>query len=108
PVFASTVLYLRIYSAWAFIIVIPIALTGFLMYVVNQTTEKKEILYLSRIVSEEYIKDLDLIHSHMVDDSRALLYDRYRSKEYVFYICDYSAKVYLEFLEIKSEDDDDN
>ncbi|MEQ5975432.1 hypothetical protein U2I57_05435 [Bacillus cereus] len=108
PVFASTVLYLRTYSAWAFIIVIPIALTGFLMYIVNQTTEKKEILYLSRIVSEEYIKDLDLIHSHMVDESRALLYDRYRSKEYVFYICDYSAKVYLEFLEIKSEDDDDN
>ncbi|MFB6649635.1 hypothetical protein [Bacillus toyonensis] len=108
PVFASTVLYLRIYSAWAFIIVIPIALTAFLMYVVNQTTEKKEILYLSRIVSEEYIKDLDLIHSHMVDDSRALLYDRYRSKEYVFYICDYSAKVYLEFLEVKSENDDDN
>ncbi|MED1626796.1 hypothetical protein [Bacillus mycoides] len=108
PAFASTLLYLRIYSAWTFIIVVPLTGTIFLMYVVNQTTEKKEILYLSKIVSEEYIKDLDLIHSHMVDDSRALLYDRYRSKEYVFYICDYSAKVYLEFLKVKSEDEDED
>lgn len=56
PVFASTVLYLRIYSAWAFIIVIPIALTAFLMYVVNQTTEKRKFYIYQGLFLKNILK----------------------------------------------------
>ncbi|MED1056912.1 hypothetical protein [Bacillus mycoides] len=96
-------------KAWSFlpvIIIFPLLVTFLATHVFYKTTPKKTNQVLCRIVTEEYIKELDLIHSYMLNDGRALLYDKYRSKDKVFYVCDYSSKVYLEFIKEQPDEDD--
>ncbi|PFV36457.1 hypothetical protein COL00_30625 [Bacillus cereus] len=96
-------------KAWSFlpvIIIFPLLVTFLATHVFYKTTPKKDNKVLCRIVTEDYIKELDLIHSYMLNDGRALLYDKYRSKDKVFYVCDYSSKVYLEFIKEQPDEDD--
>ncbi|SCM88452.1 hypothetical protein [Bacillus mycoides] len=84
------------------LIALPLLVNLIIIYATYKMTPQKDNMPLSRIVSEDYIKELDLVHSHMLNDGRSVLYDRYRNKKAVFYICDYSAKVYLELIPVQN------
>ncbi|MGN7193786.1 hypothetical protein ACTHS9_06490 [Bacillus mycoides] len=103
---ASMIIQNKSWSLVPIIIVFPILVTFLVTQVSYKTTPKNNHTALCKIVTEEYIKELDLIHSHMLNDGRALLYDKYRSKDKVFYVCDYSSKVYLEFIKEQPDEDD--
>ncbi|MDA2120071.1 hypothetical protein PDM82_03595 [Bacillus cereus] len=97
-------------SALPVLISLPLLVNLIIFYAAYKITPKKDNMPLSRIVSEDYIKELDLVHSHMLNDGRSVLYDKYRSHKEVFYICDYSSKVYLELTPVQdaTEDEEEN
>ncbi|AIK38191.1 putative membrane protein [Bacillus pseudomycoides] len=100
---ASSAIHNKTINALPVLIALPLFVTLIVLYVSYKTTPKKDNKPLCKIVTEDYIKELDLVHSHMLNDGRAVLYDKYRSKDEVFYVCDYSSKVYLEFISIQPE-----
>ncbi|MCD2332896.1 hypothetical protein [Bacillus cereus] len=90
------------------LIALPLLVNLIIIYAAYKITPKKDNMPLSRIVSEDYIKELDLVHSHMLNDGRSVLYDKYRNKKTVFYICDYSSKVYLELIPVQNTKEEEN
>ncbi|MBJ8006245.1 hypothetical protein [Bacillus cereus] len=102
----SMIIQYKVWSILPIVIMFPLLITFLATYVFYKTTPKENNEVLCKIVTEEYIKELELIHSHMLNDGRALLYDKYRSKDKVFYICDYSSKVYLEFIKEQPDQGD--
>ncbi|MEH7749641.1 hypothetical protein V7457_00245 [Bacillus toyonensis] len=104
---ASSAIYDKNLGALPVLIAIPLLVILIIGYVSYTITPKIDNKPLCRIVSEDYIKELDLVHSHMLNDGRTVLYDKYRSKKEVFYVCDYSSKVYLELLPPKTKTEED-
>jgi len=106
PLVSSTINNKNV-SALPVLISLPLIVNLIILYAAYKITPQKDNMPLSRIVSEDYIKELDLVHSHMLNDGRSVLYDKYRSKKEVFYICDYSSKVYLELTPAQDAKEDE-
>ncbi len=57
------------------------------------------------IISKEEIEKLQLIHNFIIDDKRSVFHERYKEEDEIFYVCDFSSKVYLKYSKMKTRKD---
>ncbi|EOP21321.1 MULTISPECIES: hypothetical protein [Bacillus] len=83
-------------------IFIPLFMSFFYQYLNQQLRDRHQTQYLVESLSEEKIKELQLIHNFIIDDKRSVFHEKYKEEEGPFYVCDFSSKVYLKYSKMKS------
>ncbi|MGH0924170.1 hypothetical protein [Bacillus pacificus] len=81
---------------------IPLFMSFFYKYLNQQLRDRHQTQYLVESLSEEKIKELQLIHNFIIDDKRSVFHEKYKEEEGPFYVCDFSSKVYLKYSKIKT------
>ncbi|AQY41148.1 hypothetical protein P4V72_00080 [Bacillus thuringiensis] len=82
-------------------IVIPLFMSFFYLYLSRRFNKTSQPQYLMEIISEEEIAKLQLIHNFIIDDKRSVFHERYKEEDEIFYVCDFSSKVYLKYSKMK-------
>ncbi|EOV9526924.1 hypothetical protein ACE41A_09500 [Bacillus cytotoxicus] len=90
------------YNLMLVIIVIPLFMSFFYLYLNRQFNKTSQPQYLMEIISEEEIAKLQLIHNFIIDDKRSIFHEKYKEEEGPFYVCDFSSKVYLKYSKMKT------
>ncbi|MEK4571146.1 hypothetical protein NSS74_01185 [Bacillus sp. FSL E2-8868] len=83
-------------------IFIPLFMSFFYKYLNQQLRDRHQTQYLVESLSEEKIKELQLIHNFIIDDKRSVFHEKYKEEDDTFYICDFSSKVYLKYSKMKT------
>ncbi|PRT07950.1 hypothetical protein C6356_06050 [Bacillus wiedmannii] len=83
-------------------IVIPLFMSFFYLYLSKQFNKTSQPQYLMEIISEEKLEKLQLIHTFIIDDKRSVFHEKYKENQEIFYVCDFSSKVYLKYSKMKS------
>ncbi|PFZ72313.1 hypothetical protein COL82_26860 [Bacillus toyonensis] len=83
-------------------IVIPLFMSFFYLYLSKQFNKTSQPQYLMEIISEEELEKLQLIHTFIIDDKRSVFHEKYKENQEIFYVCDFSSKVYLKYSKLKS------
>ncbi|EJQ61745.1 hypothetical protein EXW39_06690 [Bacillus mycoides] len=86
-------------------IFLPLFMSFFYKYLNQQLRDRHQTQYLVESLSEEKIKELQLIHNFIIDDKRSVLHEKYKEENGTFYVCDFSSKVYLKYSKMKTRKD---
>ncbi|MDI6529680.1 MULTISPECIES: hypothetical protein [Bacillus cereus group] len=81
-------------------IVTPILISGIFIYNTNKVQALENKKYSIRILTQDEIITLNLIHNYVIDEKRTLCTLANAPEDKLFYICDFSSEVYLEYTEI--------
>ncbi|PGC23617.1 hypothetical protein COM23_14335 [Bacillus wiedmannii] len=90
-------------STWLEIVFIsifaPSILTSLILIPLNKIRPSKTKFSI-RILKEDELSNLILIHNNTIDEKRVLCVSQEFSREELFYVCDFSSKVYLEYKKV--------
>lgn len=81
-------------------IVFPLFFSGIFVYNTNRVSALANKKYSIRILTQDEIIKLSLIHNYVIDDKKTLCTLANIPEDKIFYVCDFSSKVYLEYKEI--------
>lgn len=90
------------YNLILFIIIIPLFMGFFYLYLNKQFNKNSPPQYLMEIISEEEIAKLQLIHNFIIDDKRSVFHEKFKEEDGPFYVCDFSSEVYLKYTKMKT------
>ncbi|ANV70803.1 MULTISPECIES: hypothetical protein [Bacillus cereus group] len=75
----------------------PVILMYFYTITLTKITKEFPTSYLINLVSEDIFRSEKIIHGYMLDEKRTVCFLEKQSQEEVFYVCDFSAKVYQKY-----------
>ncbi|PFV84998.1 hypothetical protein COL05_04650 [Bacillus sp. AFS059628] len=78
----------------------PIFISGLFIYHLIRVQELDNKKYSIRILTQDEIIKLNLIHNYVIDEKKTLCTLANTPEDKLFYICDFSSKVYLEYKEL--------
>lgn len=65
------------------------------------------IKYRIKPISEDKLKIEKLIHGHIIDEKRTICFPKDSTDKDIFYLCDFSAEIYLKYEKEKEHEDED-
>ncbi|PDY92630.1 hypothetical protein [Bacillus tropicus] len=81
-------------------ILLPLFISGIFIYNTNRVPALDTKKYSIRILTQDEIINLNLIHNYVIDDKKTLCTLANTPEDKIFYVCDFSSKVYLEYKEV--------
>ncbi|PFC83545.1 hypothetical protein CN276_09310, partial [Bacillus cereus] len=75
----------------------PVILMYFYTVTLTKITKEFPTSYLINLVNEDIFRSEKIIHGYMLDEKRTVCFLEKQSQEEVFYVCDFSAKVYQKY-----------
>lgn len=81
-------------------IAFPLFISGIFVYNINRVQALDNKKYSIRILTQDEIIKLNLIHNYVIDDKKTLCTLANTPEDKIFYVCDFSSKVYLEYKEV--------
>ncbi|PHB04902.1 hypothetical protein COE81_19715 [Bacillus wiedmannii] len=78
-------------------IYIPIFISIFYKYLGGKFQKHNQTEFFVEILSEDELKELELVHDFILNDKKSILHEKYKSRDETFYLCDFSSKVYLKY-----------
>ncbi|RKI27847.1 hypothetical protein [Bacillus thuringiensis] len=80
----------------------PLCISAYVIYPLKtiQWLERKK--YSVRILKQDEIDSIQLIHNYTIDEKRILCTAKDSRESDIFYVCDFSAEIYLEYKDVSS------
>ncbi|PEF25373.1 hypothetical protein [Bacillus pseudomycoides] len=89
------------------VVLLPLILVSLYSFIFSKiNAQKSPIKYLIKLVSEDKIKIEKLIHGHMIDEKRTVCFPKASTDKDIFYLCDFSAKIYLKYEKEKENENE--
>ncbi|PEI78326.1 hypothetical protein [Bacillus wiedmannii] len=79
--------------------IVPCILTSFILIPMNKIRPRKKEFSI-RILKENELSNLTLIHDYTIDEKRIFCINQEFPRDELFYVCDFSSKVYLEYKKV--------
>ncbi|MFD5264445.1 hypothetical protein [Bacillus wiedmannii] len=93
-------------AAWLetslFGVLAPLFISAYVIYPLKtiQWLERKK--YSVRILKQDEIDSIQLIHNYTIDEKRILCIAKDSRESDIFYVCDFSSEIYLEYKDVSS------
>ncbi|MGG0293587.1 hypothetical protein ABEY30_18070 [Bacillus pacificus] len=93
-------------AAWLetslFGVLAPLCISAYVIYPLKtiQWLERKK--YSVRILKQDEIDSIQLIHNYTIDEKRILCTAKDSRESDIFYVCDFSSEIYLEYKDVSS------
>ncbi|HFJ9278710.1 hypothetical protein AT278_25565 [Bacillus cereus] len=94
------------------VVLLPLILVSLYASTLSKiNAQKSPIKYLIKPMSEDKMKIEKLIHGHIIDEKRTVCFPKDSTDKDIFYLCDFSTKIYLKYekekeLEQENEHED--
>ncbi|MBJ8026606.1 hypothetical protein [Bacillus cereus group sp. N21] len=92
------------------LLLLPIILTTLYFFIISKiNANKPKDEYLISSVSEGKIKLENLRHGFVIDEKRTVYFPKDSTDKDIFYLCDFTSKIYLKYQKIQgSKNEDEN
>ncbi|PHC10802.1 hypothetical protein COE99_05205 [Bacillus toyonensis] len=91
------------------VVLLPLVLVSLYSFIFSKiNAQKLPIKYRIKPVSEDKIKIEKLIHGHIIDEKRTICFPKDSTDKDIFYLCDFSAEIYLKYEKEKENENEDN
>ncbi|PFY46360.1 hypothetical protein COL50_06075 [Bacillus toyonensis] len=89
------------------VVLLPLVLVSLYSFIFSKiNAQKLPIKYRIKPVSEDKIKIEKLIHGHIIDEKRTICFPKDSTDKDIFYLCDFSAEIYLKYEKEKEKENE--
>ncbi|PGR69443.1 MULTISPECIES: hypothetical protein [Bacillus cereus group] len=90
------------------VVLLPLILVSLYSFIFSKiNSQKLPIKYRIKPISEDKLKIEKLIHGHIIDEKRTICFPKDSTDKDIFYLCDFSAEIYLKYEKEEEHEDED-